>query len=287
MRNAVFVFAFSVAVAIVAVSVVAGIRADSNSVCTPDSKRVALRAVPEASGVAASRRTPGLLWSMNDSGEPMLFAFDASGAMKARVRVTGAKTDDWEDLASAQCPQGSCLYIADVGDNRESRRTITLYRVPEPRTEDQATAPAETFTASYPDGAHDAEAVFLDSSARAYVVTKAKSHETAVYRWPQLREGATGMLERLTNLPLDHVTGADASPDGSWVALRTNRELDFYRMRELLARSGSQPIRVDLARLNEPQGEGVAFGSAGRVYLTGEGGESGGTLVSMKCTLPQ
>ena len=287
MRNAFFVFALSVAVAIVAVSVIAGKRAQSNGPCTADSTRVVLSAVPEASGVAVSRRTPGLLWSMNDSGEPRLVAFDASGAMKARVRVTGATTDDWEDLASAPCRQGSCLYIADIGDNRTSRRTITLYRVPEPRTDDQATAPAEAFTAAYPDGAHDAEALFLDSSGRAYIVTKAKSKETALYRWPQLRAGATGMLERLTSLPLEHVTGADASADGTWVALRTNDQLYFYRMRELLASSGGQPLRVNLAGLKEPQGEGVAFGAAGRVYLAGEGGGRGGTLVSLKCALPQ
>jgi hypothetical protein len=287
MRNAFFIFALSVAVAIVAVTAVAGKRVQSSGLCTPESPRVALSAVPEASGVAVSRLTPGLVWSMNDSGEPSLFAFDANGAMKARVRVTGATTDDWEDLASAPCRQGSCLYIADIGDNRTSRRTIALYRVPEPRTGDQATAPAETFTAAYPDGAHDAEALFLDSSGRAYIVTKAKSGETALYRWPQLRAGATAMLERLTSLPLEHVTGADASSDNSWVALRTNDELYFYRMRDLLARNGGQPLRVNLAGLKEPQGEGVAFGSAGRVYLIGEGGGRGGTLVSLKCALPQ
>jgi len=287
MRNAAFIFPFSVAVAIVAVTVVAGRRAESSALCTPDSTRIALNGAPEASGVAVSRRTSGILWSMNDSGAPMLLGFDGAGEMKGRVRVTGARVEDWEDLATASCAQGSCVYIADIGDNRASRRAITLYRVPEPRPTDQATAPAETFTASYPDGAHDAEALFFDSSGRAYIVTKAKKDETALYRWPQLRAGATATLERLTRLPLTHVTGADASADGEWVALRTNEELYFYRTRDLLSRTGAQPLRVNLAGLKERQGEGVAFGSAGRVYLTGEGGENGGTLVSMKCALPK
>lgn len=113
------------------------------------------------------------------------------------------------------------------------------------------------------------------------------SLKSALYRWP-LRSGAPSMLERITALPLDHVTGADASPDGAWVALRTNEDLFFYRARELLAPHDAQPLRAHLGAVNEPQGEGVAFGADGRIYLTGEGGGSGaGTLATVKCALPR
>src|SRR5687767_1112606 len=54
--------------------------------------------LPEASGAALSRRTPGLLWSHNDSGEPLLFAFDTSGALRGRVHVPNAAVEDWEDV---------------------------------------------------------------------------------------------------------------------------------------------------------------------------------------------
>ena len=72
-------------------------------------RRVRLQELPEASGLAASRRTPGLLWSHNDSGEPVVFALNATGAVKDRVRVTGAQVEDWEAIAVGSCPQGSCL----------------------------------------------------------------------------------------------------------------------------------------------------------------------------------
>ena len=45
------------------------------------------------------------------------------------MAVAGANVQDWEDLASAPCRVGSCLYIADVGDNRESRERITISRL--------------------------------------------------------------------------------------------------------------------------------------------------------------
>lgn len=256
--------------------------------CTPQSARIAIRGVPEASGVAVSRRTPGVIWSLNDSGDPLLFALDASGAVKGRVRVTGAMTDDWEDLSVASCGETTCIYIADIGDNRTSRRSIIVYQVPEPRPTDNATAPAEVFTAAYPDGAHDAEALFLDAGGRAYVVTKEKPGTTALYRFPQpMRTGVTMKLERVRTLPLDHVTDGDASVDGTWVALRTNRDVFFYPARDLFSQRNVQPLRVDLTGLREPQGEGVAFGPGGLLYLTGEGGGSGaGTLAVLKCVLP-
>ena len=36
-------------------------------------------------------------------------------------------------MASAPCGNGSCLYIADIGDNDAKRKEVTIYRVPEPR----------------------------------------------------------------------------------------------------------------------------------------------------------
>jgi hypothetical protein len=44
--------------------------------------------IPEASGLAVSRRDPGLLWSHNDSGNAaVLFALDTAGTLRGHVRV--------------------------------------------------------------------------------------------------------------------------------------------------------------------------------------------------------
>src|SRR5262245_45881211 len=84
--------------------------------------------LPEASGLAASRRNPGVLWTHNDSGDPFVFAITSTGGVKGRVRVTGAQVWDWEDIAVGPCPKGTCLYIADIGDNDRRRRSVTIYR---------------------------------------------------------------------------------------------------------------------------------------------------------------
>ena len=41
--------------------------------------------IVEASGLARSQRKPGLLWTMNDSGKPLLYALDTQGNHLGRV----------------------------------------------------------------------------------------------------------------------------------------------------------------------------------------------------------
>ena len=71
----------------------------------------------------------------------------------------GANLIDWEDLSIGRCGSADCLYIADIGDNRESRDRITIYRVPEPAAGSGSTLPADAFHLTYPDRPHDAEAL--------------------------------------------------------------------------------------------------------------------------------
>ena len=59
------------------------------------------------------------------------------------------KVDDWEAVAVGACPGGSCIYIADIGDNEAERKRITIHRVPEPSNEDSV-AVKDTFHATYP-----------------------------------------------------------------------------------------------------------------------------------------
>lgn len=70
-------------------------RSSSTSNCRPVGTRAPLRELPEASGVAAGRRTSGVLWAHNDSGDPVIFALDSHGAVKGHheLRVPVAQAD--------------------------------------------------------------------------------------------------------------------------------------------------------------------------------------------------
>jgi hypothetical protein len=252
-----------------------------------------LPGLSEASGVAASRTTPGRFWTHNDSSEPVLFALDTRGSITGQLRLLGATVEDWEAVAVGPCESGSCIYVADIGDNNGGRDRITVYRVAEPR---DLTGPVQVdaFHATYPDGARDAESLLVTTDGRLYIVSKGNKAPVSLYRFPNaLRAGTTVRLERVgeprdPQAPAanDRITDGAVSPDNRWVVLRGARTLTFYRTADLLAGHWREAGRIPLASLKEPQGEGVTFGADGSVYLVGEGGGRGrpGTFAQLACT---
>jgi hypothetical protein len=259
---------------------------DNEVVCRQVSLPTSLVEMPEASGIAASRRTPNLFWMTNDSGRPRLFAVDENGQVRGRVTVGGAELVDWEDLSSSRCGDGSCLYVADIGDNGTRRRSVKVYRMPEPGVQEKARQ-ADGMDLRYPDGPHDAEAMFVLPDDRIYVITK--ELPSVLFRAAHFEPGGALVLERLIGLPLHHVTDAEASSDGTWIAVRTKEEAAFYRTDDLLRGDVEHATTVPLTEFAEPQGEGIAFGERNAVYLVGEGGGKGapGTFQRIECSLPE
>ena len=157
----------------------------AGAVCVPAGAPSPLHdEIHESSGVAVSRAHAGIFWTHNDSGDSILFAVDAQGRTAGRVRLAGAAVEDLEDLAAAPCPGGgNCLYAADIGDNDAERPSVTVYRIPEPAPGAAESAPATAIRLRYPDGAHDAEALFVHGGA-IHIVTKGESGPIAIYRAP-------------------------------------------------------------------------------------------------------
>lgn len=247
-------------------------------VCTVIDAGTALPdAVRETSGVAISSFDSTVLWTHNDrNNSPHVFAVNAAGELVARVLVTGATLVDWEDIERAPCSEGSCLYIADIGDNAGDRESITIYEVPEPRPGDEATRPARALTVRYPDGPRDAEALFVAPNGDIYIVSKGRAEPVDLYRLPAAQRGREAMLEKVRELApqpssrRDWVTGATLSGDGTWIALRTYRTLFFFPTEAFISGPTPDPIRFDLTALGERQGEGVAMDADGTVWLTSE-----------------
>lgn len=250
--------------------------------------------LPEGSGVAASQRSPGRLWAHNDSGEPVLVALDSKGAVAGRIHVSGAKVADWEAVAVGPCPSGTCLYIGDIGDNDGKRRTITIYRLPEPANASGSVAIADEFRASYPDGAHDAETLLVTPKGEILIVTKGDTGRVALYRMPaDTKPGGQVTLQQMgqprPGRPAsadDRITDGDVSPSGAWVALRTKSDVVIHRTEDLMSGNWREAGRVSLKTLSEPQGEGIAFGDERTIYVVGEGGGKSqpGTFGRLTCT---
>jgi hypothetical protein len=225
----------------------------------------------------------------------VLVALDEAGRVTGRLRIDGATVEDWEAVAVGQCPSGSCIYVADIGDNDADRDRITVYRIPEPAAASGSVKVPDVFHASYPDGAHDAESLLIAADGRLHVVTKGETGPVSMYRFPnELKSGTTVRLERVgeprESRPAaenDRVTDGTVSPNGQWIALRSLNAVTFYRAAELLAGKWREVGRVSLTTLREPQGEGVTFGSDSTMYLMSEGGgkKQPGAFARLTCTL--
>ena len=228
-------------------------------------------------------------------GKPKCLRSTCTGRSRRVYRITGATVEDWEAMAVGPCPGGSCLFIADIGDNSAKRQSITVYRLTEPSGKDASVAGADVIQLKYPDGAHDAEALLVTPDGTMLIVTKGETGPVNAYRVPaNARPGATVTLERIGGsiqgkaAQDQRITDGAVSPDGQWVALRSRGSLVFFRTTDFLEGQWNEARRVDLAALREPQGEGVALGSTNTVYLAGEGGGKGqpGTLIRFTCEVP-
>jgi hypothetical protein len=288
--------AVSVAIVIAALLVAALLSSPGNTAGPCEvTNRAMLADVPEASGLAISRRHDGLLWTHNDSGnESILFAIDTSGRARGRVRIS-RRLRDWEDISAAPCAAGDCLYIGDIGDNSMSRKSIQVLRVPEPDPDARDTGRPDVITLTYPDGPHNAEAMFV-AAGRIFIVTR--DRVGAVYRSTATpgdvlsafnRSPLTIKLLRIGELRLMAVTDAEASPDGMSVAVRTSDEVVIYRTADLVTAPGvARPtVRIPIDRLKEPQGEAVALGGDGSLFLASEGRpwNRAGRFVMLRCNV--
>lgn len=267
-------------------------------VCTPPQRTGTLPEIlRESSGVAASRRRPGVLWTHNDSGHPaVLFAIDSTGQIIDQVRVEGARNRDWEDIAIGPCPSGECLYLADTGDNLLRYADAAIYRVAEPAPGDSVTGPAERFPLRYPDGPRDVEALYILPDGTLYLVSKGRQHPIELFRYPPpltpdkpiVLQEIQRLSDRGVAIPYQ-VTGADATPDGRWVAIRTYSAILLYRPQpDGTLLPALPPPGLILQELLEPQGEGITLRSDGTIFLTSEAGPPGlpGIVGRLECRLP-
>lgn len=221
------------------------------------------RALSEISGMVASRVHEGAFWVHNDSGnEARLFAIDLQGrtvAPEGWVSPTGrgegeppeefpgielwsASNVDWEDIAAGE----GLLFIADVGNNGNSRRNLGIYVLEEPDPHVVRAAPPLSFIpVFYPEQRsfparrwhYDCEAVFYHGG-KLYFLTKHRrpgevmgfEPGTVLYRLDSRRTDRPNPLVRVgSHDQVTLATAADLSPSGDRLAVLTYRDLWIFQ----------------------------------------------------------
>src|SRR5207244_2918013 len=96
--------------------------------------------------------------------------------------VENAAALDWEDIATATVGGRSYVYCGDIGDNKSRRKSIHIYRVPEPGPTAGKVKADQDLELVYPDGPHNAETLLVQAgTGDITIVVKTQDKTSGVY----------------------------------------------------------------------------------------------------------
>ena len=218
--------------------------------------------LPELSGLVA---VDGQFLAMNDGGDQVsVFLLDAACKV-VDVHTAAVDPYDPEDLAVAA---DGTVWLADTGDNDSIRSTVALIAL-------RPDGSTSIYRLTYPDGAHDAEALLLAPDGTPYIVTKEVLGASGVYRpGTALVDGGTVAMAKVASVNVTFtgtaggpvgqegqvlITGGAVARDGSAIALRTYTDAYVWPLTgsDVPAALAAAPVRTPLP--DSPQGEAITF----------------------------
>ena len=235
------------------------------------------KVINEASGIAASRKNPGVLWVHNDGGPPCVYALTVEGKLLGTYTLNGARNRNWEDIAIGTGPEPNVdyLYIGDIGDNSVKRKSATVYRVAEPNININQSPLAvtiedfATIEMIYPDGPRDAETLMVDPLTKdLYIISKEGRGKVYRAAYPQSTNGKT-TLEQVATLGWGTATGGDISRDGRMIIVRNYFGASIWmRPKEGPMWKAFEGQECKAPLIFEAQGEAICFDANGAGYYT-------------------
>jgi len=234
----------------------------------------------EISGIELSNLCKNKLWAINDSGnEPNLYLLDTeTGGILSTYHVPNLTNIDWEDISLGKGFFGnSTLYIGDIGNNLLNRSIMQIYVLAEPGCQPDAEQniilkPDHiVLEFVYPDGPHNAEAIFVDDDTQdIYIITK-ENKSSGVYQYPFPHEPRkTTTLTYLGSLPFPLVVAADYNAEVRLLMVKTYDRIFLWENREnknLSELIFETPQYAPYYPI-EMQGESLSIGSSGYYTLS-------------------
>jgi hypothetical protein len=194
--------------------------------------------ISELSGLAPSRRYPGLLYAHNDSGDKArVYLLNPKGETVAVLTLKNAYARDFEDIAVA----GDYVYVGDIGDNLAWRDALQLYRFTEPKIDPSKLGQSvevkpEAFAVRYPGAPRDAETLLAAPDGRVWILSKSQAGsslfgttfqkdktKTMERVGDKISFGATGIFTKLA-------TGGSFSPDGRKLVVTTYAQISEWKL---------------------------------------------------------
>ena len=232
--------------------------------------KVKSKSIVETSGLAFHK---DLLWLHNDSGDKaQLFSIDIHTYTTHIHRVPVSKAIDWEDITIDR--DQNTLYIADTGDNRETRKNarIVSYNI--------STKEAKEIPISYETGAIDVEGIAFDPvDKKLILISKGRGGtvhlfhlDPNTYESEPLASLNSFSISSANGLNPERITAMSISPDGSYIAIRNYVELFLWpREKEssIIESMKTKPCTYVLPA--QKQGESLAFANNHQLWTLSEG----------------
>lgn len=227
----------------------------------------------EMSGLAFSKNHPDKFYTHTDSGgEATVYILDSLGNEVGKINLEGVENRDWEDIAVGPGSNGkSYVYIAEIGDNAGVHKSVKIYRFLEPaKIEKSISLKPEVLKFAYPDGAMDAESLFVDPISGDLFVVSKRDKQNTLFRLRSNDFGKKDVIaEELGKLPFTSATAADISQDGSKILIKNYFKIYYWERKigetvvDALTRAPKE-----LPYVPEPQGEAVGFQPDGKAFYT-------------------
>ena len=263
--------------------------------------------LPEISGIACSRVTPGYIWMHSDETDedtnPFIIATDETGQqLAAKVSFNKVYRWDWEDMCGGVYDGKNYLFIGGFGDNNHTDGNYCIIYFEEPAItpgSPEVSVTASRIKFAYPDGQkHNCEAIMYDNiEKKLYIITKVYYDVCQVFSIPFRLDygdqqqtltyvcdlGVTndiGMNEQDIRCRGFHlVTAADISPDGKYILIKNHNNIEaIYSWVLYWERNGEESIAQTLTRQPqvidcyeyEWQGEAICWLDDNTFYTTSD-----------------
>jgi hypothetical protein len=194
----------------------------------------------EASGLEYTGKQ---FWSHNDDGIPALYCLDSAGNLLRAVQLNSINRG-WEDLTR---DDDGNIFIGAFGNNKNDKKTLKIYRIPDPEKITEAMTLPEIIEYKYADQKHfppdksnknfDVDA-FFESEGFLYLFTKNRSapflgyskiYQLAAQPGQQVANVVDSLYVGDGPMINNWITSADLSPDKRTVALLFHDRIWFIR----------------------------------------------------------
>ena len=247
---------------------------------------MAKKVMPETSGFACSRQTPGFIWAHGDENtgsNKKIVAIEPNGTLAMTVSISSDPgRDDWEDIATGMYGGKNYVFIGAFGDNDlQFKDTYYIYYFEEPEiTSGTKSISVKSIRFGYPDNkAHNTETLMYDNIEQVfYIADKVKDGICTLYSLPFRTDygTATRTLTKVCELgngkKFNFLTGGDITPDGKWMAIKSKKYVLLWERQgtESLSETAKRlPVQV-AAYQEETQGESIAWKDASTFYTTSD-----------------